>query len=195
MGTQHNRTRELLDGVTAVTTLAALKKKKSALPPFVLAATLLVACDDRPTGPGNEATDDAALRSASTNSPFGPMVLPATGTLADGGSFVGEVEIRRIDVDHTTGIFTISGMLHGKATPAGGNRRSEADLRRQRCQRVSGRAEWAESSPAGHQCDVLNLDSDRCISICLAVSSIWPRWSRITAVPEPATCSTSCARS
>ena len=91
-----------------------------ALLPVFAAAMVLVACDDRPTGPGNDlASDDAALRSTHTQS-FGPLVLPATGTLADGGSFVGEVEIRRIDVDHTTGVFTVTGLLQGKATTADG---------------------------------------------------------------------------
>src|SRR5688500_20294474 len=81
--------------------------------PVFAAAMVLVACDDRPTGPGNDAADDAALRSVNTQS-FGPLVLPAAGTLADGGSFVGEVEIRRIDVDHVTGVFTVRGLLQGK---------------------------------------------------------------------------------
>ena len=85
------------------------------LAPYVAAALVLGACSDRPTGPA--ASDDAELRSTHTNS-FGPLVLPATGTLADGGSFVGEVEIRRIDIDHATGNFIIHGMLQGKGKPA-----------------------------------------------------------------------------
>ena len=60
--------------------------------PVVAAAMALVACDDRPNRSRNDAAPDAALRSVNTQS-LGPLVLPATGMLADGGSFVGEVEI------------------------------------------------------------------------------------------------------
>jgi hypothetical protein len=85
--------------------------------PFLAAALVLGACSDKPTGPG--ASDDANSRSINTNS-LGPVVLPATGTLADGGSFVGEIEIQRIDLNHETGQFIISGILQGKATPIDG---------------------------------------------------------------------------
>jgi hypothetical protein len=91
------------------------------LVPFAVAALILGACSDRPTGPdANRASDAAALRSTHSNAPFGPLVLPATGTLADGGTFVGEVEIRRITLDEATMQFVITGVLQGKATPIDG---------------------------------------------------------------------------
>ena len=162
-----------------------------ALAPFVLAATLFVACDDRPTGPGNEATDDAALRSANTNSPFGPMVLPATGTLADGGSFVGEVEIRRIDVDHTTGVFTITGVLQGKATPAGGKQQqvkqifsTTAVISPSVAAALSGRQDVQLQQAI--QCDVLNLDLGPLhLDLLGLVVDLAPVILDITAVPGP----------
>ena len=161
-----------------------------ALAPFVLAATLLVACDDRPTGPGNEATDDAALRSASTNAPFGPMVLPATGTLADGGTFVGEVEIRRIDVDHTTGVFTISGLLQGKATTIDGKQQqvkqvfsTTAVISPSAAAALSGQDVQLQQTI---QCDVLNLDLGPLhLDLLGLVVDLAPVVLDITAVPGP----------
>ena len=89
--------------------------------PLAVAALALASCSDRPTGPdANGASDAVALRSVHSNAPFGPLVLPATGSLADGGSFVGEVEIRSITLDESTMQFIISGVLQGKATPIDG---------------------------------------------------------------------------
>ena len=91
------------------------------LAPLALAALLVSACSDRPTGPdANRADDAGALRSTHTNAPFGPLVLPATGSLADGGIFVGEVEIHRITLDEATRQFIITGVLQGKATSIDG---------------------------------------------------------------------------
>lgn len=55
--------------------------------PVIAAALVLGACDDKPTAPEMNPGSDAAMRSISTNAPFGPLVLPATGALADGGAF------------------------------------------------------------------------------------------------------------
>jgi hypothetical protein len=90
--------------------------RSHALASLALTALLLGACSDRPTGPASESD----LRSVNSNAPFGPLVLPATGALADGGSFVGEVEIRHIALDHSTMQFTITGVLQGKATTVDG---------------------------------------------------------------------------
>jgi hypothetical protein len=161
------------------------------LAPFVLAATLLVACDDRPTGPGNDqAADGTALRSTSTNAPFGPLVLPATGTLADGGSFVGEVEIRRIDVDHTTGVFTISGVLQGKATPIGGKQQQVKQIFSTTAV-ISPSVAAALSGQEVHlqqtiQCDVLNLDLGPLhLDLLGLVVDLAPVVLDVTAVPGP----------
>ncbi|HJU66603.1 MAG TPA: hypothetical protein VJ650_00045 [Gemmatimonadaceae bacterium] len=163
--------------------------RSRALLPFFAAATLLVACDDRPTGPGNEAADDAALRSVNTQS-FGPLVLPATGVLADGGSFVGEVEIRRIDVDHTTGVFTIRGLLQGKATTADGKMKQIRQEFSTPTTISSGVAAALGVQDVQLQqtiaCDVLNLDLGPLhLDLLGLVVDLAPVVLDITAVPGP----------
>ena len=157
--------------------------------PVFAAAMVLVGCDDRPTGPGNEAADDAALRSVNTQS-FGPLVLPATGTLADGGSFVGEVEIRRIDVDHVTGVFTVRGLLQGKATTADGKQKQIRQEFSTPMTLSSGVA--AALGVQGVQlqqaiaCDVLNLDLGPLhLDLLGLVVDLAPVVLDITAVPGP----------
>ena len=158
---------------------------------LVIAALFTAACDDRPTGPGNHpAAEQAAVRSTSTNAPFGPLVLPATGPLADGGTFVGEVEIRRIDVDHEPGLFTISGVVQGKATTADGTVR-------QLKQQFSTSAALSQGVAAalGAQdvvlqqqiaCDVLNLDLGPLhLDLLGLVVDLAPVVLDITAVPGP----------
>lgn len=158
--------------------------------PFVVAALFLGACSDRPTGPASDhVAGDAALRSTHTNS-FGPLVLPATGTLSDGGTFVGEVEIRRIDVDHATGVFTIRGLLQGKATTADGKVKQVK-------QEFSSPTTISEGVAAalGAQdvvlqqviaCDVLNLDLGPLhLDLLGLVVDLAPVVLDITAVPGP----------
>lgn len=158
--------------------------------PVVAAAMVLVACDDRPTGPGNTVvSDEAALRSVNTRS-FGPLVLPATGTLADGGSFVGEVEIRRIDVDHTTGVFTISGLLQGKATTVDGTMRQIRQEFSTPTTISSGVAAALGMQDVQLQqtiaCDVLNLDLGPLhLDVLGLVVDLAPVVLDITAVPGP----------
>lgn len=91
--------------------------------PVIAAALVLGACDDKPTAPEMNSGSEAAMRTISTNAPFGPLVLPATGALADGGTFAGEVEIQRITLDEATRQFVITGVLQGKATSADGKSR------------------------------------------------------------------------
>ena len=164
--------------------------RSRALLPVVAAAMVLVACDDRPTGPGNDpASDDAALRSTNTRS-FGPLVLPATGTLADGGSFVGEVEIRRIDVDHTTGVFTITGLLQGKATTVDGKMRQIRQEFSTPTTISSGVAAALGVQDVQLQqtiaCDVLNLDLGPLhLDLLGLVVDLAPVVLDITAVPGP----------
>ena len=163
--------------------------RSRALLPVFAAAMLLVACDDRPTAPGNEASDDAALRSTNTHS-FGPLVLPATGALADGGSFVGEVEIRRIDVDHTTGVFTIRGVLQGKATTADGKIRQIKQEFSTPTTISSGVAAALGVQDVQLQqaiaCDVLNLDLGPLhLGLLGLVVDLAPVVLDITAVPGP----------
>lgn len=157
------------------------------LVPYVAAALVLGACSDRPTGP---ASDDAELRSTHTNS-FGPLVLPATGTLADGGSFVGEVEIRRIELDEATGNFIIHGMLQGKATPIGG----KATQVKQVFSTVStiggasataAAAQAAVTQQAELVCEVLALDLGPLhLDLLGLVVDLAPVILDITAVPGP----------
>lgn len=93
------------------------------LAPVLAAALVLGACDDKPTAPDTNLGSEAATRSINSNAPFGPLVLPATGALADGGTFAGEVEIQRITLDEATHQFVITGVLQGKATSADGKSR------------------------------------------------------------------------
>ena len=163
--------------------------RSRALLPVFAAAMVLVACADRPTGPGNDVADDAALRSTNTQS-FGPLVLPATGTLADGGSFVGEVEIRRIDVDHATGVFTISGMLQGKATTADGKMKQIKQAFSTPTTISSGVAAALGVQDVQLQqaiaCDVLNLDLGPLhLDLLGLVVDLAPVVLDITAVPGP----------
>jgi hypothetical protein len=163
--------------------------RSRALFPAFAAAMLLVACD-RPTGPGNDqASDEAALRSTSTQS-FGPLVLPATGTLSDGGSFVGEVEIRRIDVDHTTGVFTMWGLLQGKATTADGKQKQIKQEFSTPTTIGSGVAAALGAQDVQLQqtiaCDVLNLDLGPLhLDLLGLVVDLAPVVLDITAVPGP----------
>jgi hypothetical protein len=157
-----------------------------ALVPLLAALLILPACSDKATGP---AESDAALRSTSSNAPFGPLVLPATGTLADGGTFVGEVEIHRITLDEATGQFMITGVLQGKATPVGGNAKQIKQNFTTTAVIGDGGAPAAANAVVVQQqlaCDVLNLDLGPLhLDLLGLVVDLAPVILDITAVPGP----------
>lgn len=158
--------------------------------PFAAVALVLSACSDRPTGPdANQASAEVGLRSTNTNS-FGPLVLPATGTLADGGTFVGEVEIRRIAFNEGTGQFTISGLLQGKATTIDGKAKQvkqEFSVPASISERVAA-ALGAQSVQLQQviECEVLALDLGPLhLDLLGLVVDLAPVILDITAVPGP----------
>lgn len=77
------------------------------------AALFALGCADAaPTGP------DLAEESAhkiNKNRPAAPLVLPATGALADGGTFAGTVTIQRFDLT-PDGLLQVTGIVRGTAT-------------------------------------------------------------------------------
>lgn len=157
-----------------------------ALVPLLAALLILPACSDKATGP---ADSEADLRSAHSNAPFGPLVLPATGTLADGGSFVGDVEIHRITLDEATGTFIITGVLQGKATPSAGNARQLKQNFTTTATIGDGGGPVAANAVVSQQqlaCDVLNLDLGPLhLDLLGLVVDLAPVVLDITAVPGP----------
>lgn len=158
-----------------------------ALVPLLAAIFILPACSDKATGP---AESDVALRSSSSNAPFGPLVLPATGTLADGGTFVGNIEIRRITLDEATGQFIITGLLQGKATPSGGTAKQVTQNFTTTAIIGDGGASAAANAVVVQQqelvCEVLNLDLGPLhLNVLGLVVDLAPVVLDITAVPGP----------
>lgn len=158
-----------------------------ALVPLLAAVLTLPACSDKATGP---ADSEAALRSTHSNAPFGPLVLPATGALADGGTFVGEVEIHRITLDEATGQFMITGLLQGKAASVGGNARQVKQSFTTTAVIGDGGAPAAANAVVIQQqelaCDVLNLDLGPLhLDVLGLVVDLAPVVLDITAVPGP----------
>lgn len=81
------------------------------------AAIFALGCADAaPTAPG--LADESALK-INKNRPAAPLVLPATGALADGGSFTGTVTIQRFDLA-SDGTLQVTGLVNGTATTADG---------------------------------------------------------------------------
>jgi hypothetical protein len=157
---------------------------------LAVAALVLSACSDRPTGPdANRASDAAALRSIHSNAPFGPMVLPASGTLADGGTFAGEVEIRRIALGEASRQFIITGVLQGKATSIDG----KAHQVKQDFTTTAAITEGAAGAAAAQHvviqqlaCSILNLDLGPLhLDLLGLVVDLAPVHLDITAQPGP----------
>ena len=90
------------------------------------AACLASACSDHPTAPhtaspvgpslsrGDGAPTVAGERAALLTN------VPVSGTLAGGGSFTGTLTATKITIDPTTRQLTLTGILNGAATKAGG---------------------------------------------------------------------------
>ena len=77
------------------------------------AALLALGCADAgPTAP--EINDDASQK-INKNRPAAPLVLPAAGSLPDGGTFAGTVTIQRFDLT-ADGQLQVTGVLTGTAT-------------------------------------------------------------------------------
>ena len=81
------------------------------------AAIFALGCADAaPTAP--DLADESAQK-INKNRPAAPLVLPATGALADGGSFTGTVTIQRFDLA-SDGTLRVTGLVAGTATTADG---------------------------------------------------------------------------
>lgn len=96
---------------------------------FSLAAAFVAtfaACAEQPTSPKAMAPSDQAV--AGKNDKVKPdkeraallTNVPVSGTLSDGGSFVGTFTAQRFTIDEATRVLSITGLLTGTATTADG---------------------------------------------------------------------------
>src|SRR5687768_15435780 len=88
--------------------------------PAALTLTFLLAvagCTDAPTAP-NSRLDPQVLEAHRPSHDRGSLTTPVTGTLEDGGSFTGTVQITAFDL--VDGVLMATGVLAGTATDAGG---------------------------------------------------------------------------
>ena len=97
----------------------------------LVAGTLAASCADQSTAPTPDAARVAAPSDASATSKVPPGLgksgratlltnVPVTGTLSDGGSFVGTFTAKHIDYDEATKSLVMTGVLTGTATTVAG---------------------------------------------------------------------------
>ncbi|HEX2779764.1 MAG TPA: hypothetical protein VHM30_09705 [Gemmatimonadaceae bacterium] len=90
-------------------------------------------CADHPTAPRSDASVASPADASAQRSPsFAPKAkrdksraalltaVPVSGTLSDGGSFVGTLTAKHIDYDETTKSLVMTGVISGTATTAAG---------------------------------------------------------------------------
>ena len=87
-----------------------------------LAAATTVSCSERPTAPkgGAQVPTTSLDRGPNTDRAALLTNVPVSGTLADGGSFVGTLTATHISLDTATRTLSMSGVLTGTATTIDG---------------------------------------------------------------------------